>query len=251
MYDKALILSLGKFREYDMWVRLLTRQSGICTVFAFGASRSRRRFTGCLDFLNVIYATIEKSNKKDFLQLKETTLETNFDLRKDWRLVGIATNCIRFTEALNISPETSIESYDFIYSFLNLLVPYHENLGNANLLPPLFRFKLASIQGYAPHIHSCVRCNSNLKDDRNVFAVHEGGILCYNCAHNSLISSSMHINLSQETLEFLQKVQFENVNSWLSQTVPQNTVNQYGKITDAFVHYHLGLEWQRNKFIHI
>ncbi len=254
MFDTALILRVGKFREYDAWVRLLTRQHGICTVFAFGASKSRKRFAGCLDTLNLVNVTIEKSRKKDFLQLQEASLLTASALRTDWRLLGIATNCLRFIEAVEIAPETSVGSYDFINAFFESLSPYHEHHGKSAHLPPLFRFKLASIQGYAPHIHSCVRCNANFdesKEYKAVFSVQEGGVLCEECAYNSFATSSMHIPLSKATLHFLQKVQTQNVSTWLEDDIPLPIINEYGKIIDAFVQYHLNLEWKYNKFVAI
>ncbi len=251
MYDKAIILKIGKFREYDAWVRILTRQSGICTVFAFGASKSKRRFAGCLDTLNIIHASYEKSRKKDFLQLKEATLESAFALRKDWRLLGIATNCLRFIEALDISTETSEISFDFIKDFFDSLAQYQENGNNPNILLSLFRFKLASIQGYAPQIHYCVRCDSTIEGKSNIFSVQEGGILCKNCAENSFASASMHLAISEETLYVLRQVQTEDIHIWLEENMSYKTINEYSKIIDAFVQYHLGLEWQYSRFIHV
>ncbi len=246
MYDTALILSVGKFREYDAWVRLLTRTSGICTAFAFGASKSRRRFAGCLDTLNIVSATIEKSPKKNFLQLKETSLISTFSVRTDWRYTGIATNCLRFIEALNIDPETSLESFDFITDFFELLKDYP---ANPSSLPPLFRFKLASIQGYAPHIQSCVQCDSHFeKENMAVFSVQDGGALCKDCAYKAQ-SRSMHINISSQTLQFLEKVQSLPATNWLQTTIPAHTTSSYSKIIDAFVQYHLGLEWKKNRFV--
>ncbi len=246
MYDTALILHVGKFREYDAWVRLLTRSSGICTAFAFGASKSRRRFAGCLDTFNIVSATIEKSPKKNFLQLKETSLISSIPVRSDWRLTGIATNCLRFVEALNIDPETSFESFDFIVDFFDHLMKYP---GQASCLPPLFRFKLASIQGYAPHIHSCVQCSHILEENENaVFSVQDGGILCLDCAR-AASSRAMHIVISEKAVLFLQKVQTLEVSTWMSDEISPQIIASYNKVIDAFVQYHLGLEWKRNRFI--
>ena len=47
--DTALVLGVGRFRESDLWLRMLTRRHGIVSAFAFGGSRSRKRFCGCLD----------------------------------------------------------------------------------------------------------------------------------------------------------------------------------------------------------
>ncbi len=251
MYDKAIILKIGKFREYDAWVRILTRQSGICTVFAFGASKSKRRFAGCLDTLNIIYASYEKARKKDLLQLKEATLDSAFLLRKDWRLLGIATNCLRFIEAIDISIETSEMSFDFIKDFFDSLTIYQEKGNNPTALLSLFRFKLASIQGYAPQMHYCVRCDGQLDAGNNIFSVQEGGVLCKSCADNSFATASMHIVIAQETLEFLRLVQTEDIHIWLEKTMSYRTISEYGKIIDAFVQYHLGLEWQFSRFVHV
>ncbi len=254
MFDTALVLRVGKFREYDAWVRLLTREHGICTAFAFGASKSRRRFAGCLDTLNIVNVSIEKSRKKDFLQLQEASLLNSFNLRSDWRLLGIATNCLRFIEALEIAPETSVASYDFINAFFEALVPYQEHHQRSAHLPPLFRFKLASIQGYAPHMHSCVRCNIDFDESNhhsNIFSVQEGGVICKSCAQKSFASSSMHIPITKYTLLFLQKVQSEHISTWLEETIPPYAMNEYAKIIDAFVQYHLNLEWKYNRFVQI
>ncbi len=247
MHDVALILNVGKFREYDAWVRLLTRQSGICTAFAFGASKSRRRFAGCLDVFNIVHVTIEKSRKNSFLQLQETSLIESFEFRNDWKLVGIGMNCLRFVEALNIAPETSELSYDFVLDFLKRLPQFSQQ---AALMPPLFRFKLGCIQGYAPNITSCVRCKCGIYNTPSVFSVQEGGILCPDCKHKSL-STAMHIDISGETLNYLQDVQNYSPHVWLDEEIPIFIAQQYGKVIDAFTQYHLGLEWHKNRFVQL
>ncbi len=247
MQDIALILNTGKFREYDAWVRLLTRQSGICTAFAFGASKSRRRFTGCLDSFNIVNFSIEKSRKKDFLQLQETTLIDAIPVRNDWKLQGVATNCIRFIEALGIAPETNEQSFDFITDFLKLLPKY---TANANLLPPLFRFKLACIQGYAPSLITCAHCKKPTIGEKFLFSVQDGGILCQACREKS-VSLHVQIHLTKETLSFLQDVQAYSPHVWLEEEIHPTIAHQFGQMIDAFTHYHLNLEWHKNRFISI
>ena len=72
--DDALVLRIGKFREADLWVRILAREKGLVTAFAFGGSRSRRRFTGCLDVFNRIRVSAAYSRDGRFLNLQEATL---------------------------------------------------------------------------------------------------------------------------------------------------------------------------------
>ncbi len=44
--DYALVLRIGHFRENDLWLKLLCRKRGLLTLFAFGGSKSKRRFCG-------------------------------------------------------------------------------------------------------------------------------------------------------------------------------------------------------------
>lgn len=72
--DTALVLHVGKFRETDLWIRLLALEQGLITAFAFGGSRSRRRFAGCLDVFNVIRTHVVSSRDGQFLNMQESTL---------------------------------------------------------------------------------------------------------------------------------------------------------------------------------
>ena len=62
--DTALVLGVGRFRESDLWLRMLTRRHGIVSAFAFGGSRSRKRFCGCLDIFNEHHITTKKTRKR-------------------------------------------------------------------------------------------------------------------------------------------------------------------------------------------
>lgn len=85
-----------------MWVRLLTRRHGVVRAFAFGGSRSRRRFSGCLDVLNFLRVRAVTSGNGRFLNLEEGVLvEGPQRLRADFTRLGMAMNCARFLEAMD------------------------------------------------------------------------------------------------------------------------------------------------------
>ena len=140
--DDALVLRVGKFREADLWVRLLARERGLVTAFAFGGSRSRRRFTGCLDVFNRIRASAAYSRDGRFLNLQEATLLAGPErLRRDWRRQGMAANCVRFLEAMGVPPDNAGASYALMHGMLELL----ENEESVPaVMPVLFRFRLAA-----------------------------------------------------------------------------------------------------------
>ena len=241
--DDALVLRVGKFREADLWVRLLARERGLVTAFAFGGSRSRRRFTGCLDVFNRIRASAAYSRDGRFLNLQEATLLAGPErLRRDWRRQGMAANCVRFLEAMGVPPDNAGASYGLMHGMLELL----ENEESVPaVMPVLFRFRLAAEQGYAPELGICARCGKPLSGEKEAhFLVSEGAACCPSCRR----SGDMSLSLGQEALDVLGKVKEYSPQSWGRLNPSPEGARQAARLIDAFVRYHLGLEWANGRF---
>ena len=241
--DDALVLRVGKFREADLWVRLLARERGLVTAFAFGGSRSRRRFTGCLDVFNRIRASAAYSRDGRFLNLQEATLLAGPErLRRDWRRQGMAANCVRFLEAMGVPPDNAGASYALMHGMLELL----ENEESVPaVMPVLFRFRLAVEQGYAPELGICARCGKPLSGVKEAhFLVSEGAACCPSCRR----SGDMSLSLGQEALDVLGKVKEYSPQSWGRLNPSPEGARQAARLIDAFVRYHLGLEWANGRF---
>ncbi|WP_298068085.1 DNA repair protein RecO [uncultured Mailhella sp.] len=241
--DDAIVLRAGTFREIDLWVRVLTRSRGLLTAFAFGGRRSHRRFTGCLDAFNVIRANLDASRDGRFLDLKEATLLRGPErLRRDWRRQGAAANCIRFLEALGVPPDNARTSYELISELFALLD------GEADvpaIVPVLFRFRFAAEQGYAPELSECSRCGRTLSGGGEVhFLVSDGVFVCSSCRR----SGDMSLALGQEALDVLTKVKEYSPGSWNALNPSAESGRQVSRLIDAFVRYHLGLEWVNGRF---
>jgi DNA repair protein RecO (recombination protein O) len=241
--DDAFVLRVGKFREADLWIRFLAREKGLCTAFAFGGSRSRRRFTGCLDIFNRIRVSVTSSRDGRFLNMQEATLLSGSErLRQDWHRQGMAANCIRFLEALGVPPDNSEGCYTLLKDVLDLLDSENHLPG---IFPVLFRFRLAAEQGYAPSLTSCARCGTVLANAaRSCFLVGEGEICCASCRR----PGDMSLSLGQEALDVLEKVKEYSPSTWITPAMLPDSERQVARLIDAFVRYHLGLEWFNGRF---
>ncbi|MBQ7618498.1 MAG: recombination protein O N-terminal domain-containing protein, partial [Desulfovibrio sp.] len=112
--DTALVLRVGHFREIDLWLKLLLPSRGIITALAFGGAKSRRRFCGCLDVLNTLTCRFRESRLGRALTLEEATLKAGPQLlRYDYQRLGLASNCLRFVEALGLE-----ESNPALFAFM-------------------------------------------------------------------------------------------------------------------------------------
>ncbi|MGX8718352.1 MAG: DNA repair protein RecO [Desulfovibrio sp.] len=241
--DEALVLRVGKFREADIWVRFVSRRHGMLTAFAFGGSRSRRRFTGCLDAFNRIRVSVAASRDGRFLNMQEATLlEGPVHIRRDWRRQGVAANCMRFVEAFGVPPDSSSACYDMLAEMLRVI---EDASAIPAALPVFFRFKLASEQGYAPELAVCPRCGSPMPGAaRTYFLVQEGTACCAGCR----AEGESGMMLDRETLDVLRKVKEKSPLEWRAGEFSPEASRQAARAIDAFVRYHVGLEWSDGRF---
>lgn len=243
--EQAIILRYGHFREADLWLKVLLRNHGLLTLFAFGGAKSRRRFCGCLDQLNTIECRIRSSRGTEYLALEEATLLASpLKLRKDWRRMGIAANCVRFVEACGSGPETSGECFELISQTRDLL---ESGQPFSRLFPMYFRLKLASILGFAPDFNSCGHCGKPL-EPWGYFLVEEGQTLCPACSlEYPPAQRRWGIRLTGGVLDLLKNVQHNTPRFWHDGGADED-LRLAGRAIDGFVQFHLGLVWDNGNF---
>ncbi len=251
--DTALVLSLGRFREIDVWLRLLTRRHGILHAFAFGGSRSRKRFPGCLDMLNLLRVRVDTGRTGQFPTLCEASLLWGpHSLRTGGGRLGMAMNCLRFLEALGLPQDDAGETLTLTQELLTLLE------GNAPVpetLPILFRLRLASVQGYVPAFDRCTACGEPLGFSRNghagvetsaFWSIAEGAVRCPRCA--AVRGQRSQGQLTPAMIRALDTVQNATPETWGHEALTAHERQDCARYIDEFVQYHLGLVWDRGRF---
>lgn len=207
--EQVLIVRTGRFREADLWVRFLSPTRGLLTAFAFGGCRSRKRFCGCLDLFNRALLRVKSTRGGQYLSIQEGTLLRGPDrLRRDWPRFGAAVNCLKFLEALGCGPEGAAATHQLVEDVLDLL----EGGGPVpDMLPVLFRLRLAAEQGYAPRMDSCATCGADLTHAPGAaFLVQEGAAQCDACAP----LPGPRVRVEREALDVLRFVQENSPLLW-------------------------------------
>lgn len=238
--DTAIVLHVGHFRESDIWLRLLSRRHGLCNVFAFGGSRSRRRFCGCLDVCNTVRCRVKQS--RGYLTLEEGVLQQGPQrLRADWSRLGMAMNCARFLETLGVAHDSASATYTLFGHVLTCL----EETTDSPLLPLFFRWRLATEQGFAPALYLCGQCGT--AQGLTCFLMDEGHALCGACGR----ATGTHryvVRLSSTGLEALRAVQTESPSCWAQPDLNHSDKRGVAQAIDGFVQYHLGIAWENGRF---
>ena len=207
--EQVLIVRTGRFREADLWVRFLSPTRGLLTAFAFGGCRSRKRFCGCLDLFNRALLRVKSTRGGQYLSIQEGTLLRGPDrLRRDWPRFGAAVNCLKFLEALGCGPEGAAATHRLVEDMLELM----EGDGPVpDMLPVLFRLRLAAEQGYAPRIDACATCGADLTHVTGAaFLVQEGAAQCDACAP----LPGPRVRVEREALDVLRFVQENSPLLW-------------------------------------
>lgn len=243
-HDHGIILRMGLFHESDYWLKILFKQNGLATVFAFGGAKSLHRFCGCLDLLNILDCKVKISSDGKFINLQEARLvSAPHRLRSDWRRMGIMANCMRFME---IAGEDFNESAIFYDLLLNLRETLESSPIISNLTPIFFRFAVASAAGYAVNIQNCGNCGNHLDHSAN-FLISEGKFLCPACENKfRKVISGLHI--TPPVLKMLQLVQFKMPQEWPRQMLDRSTTFLCSLVVEKFINWHMGITYSDTGF---
>lgn len=243
--DEAVIIRLGRFREADIWLRMLLRAGGLRTVFAFGGCRSRRRFCGCLDLLNTLAGRFRLSRRQDCVNLEEATLLRGpAGMRGSWQVMGAAANCLLFVEACGVSAESAPEAFALVEDLRGLL----ESRPSLSILPLFFRLRLAGAIGQAPGLDRCGLCGGDLGSDAR-FVVEDGHMICgacYRARHGAWLARSIPVGAA--ALSCLRLAQQGLPSSWPREVLCAADRQACAAVIDSFVQYHLGLRWDNGAF---
>lgn len=256
--EKALVLKVGRFRETDIWLRLFFAGRGMVTAFAFGGSRSTRRFCGCLDQLVLGTFRVGSNRRGTYKVLEEGTLLHAFPgLRSDPRKLGLVAHCLKFVEAVQIGSQGARPVFDLL---LETLATLEKSEVGAELLPLLFKTKLTFEQGLKPDLTLCVRCGRPAWEHIGAgldaaaassgtglcFSVERGGLVCTTCGDRQLDLEAEPLSIgAARTLEWISS---SRPADWPRLSLEPEMRRQLGRIVDRFVAFHLGLRWEHGMY---
>ena len=233
--EKMLVIRTGRFKEYDLWVRFLSPSNGILTGFAFGGCRSRKRFSGCLDALNLVLFKISSGKRNNYLVLEEGSLINGYpELKKDSSRLGMALNSLRFVQQICPEGDDSSGIYSLMLDYLETM---ESNPGIPSFFPLLFRARASFNHGYQPSLDFCCRCGLELnKIAQPVFLYSEGKVACAKCRRDNDRVLKTH----RESLIFLKALNSTCPIQWAGWTPDAIILQDCFQMVESLVEYHLG-----------
>ncbi len=241
--ERALVVATGRFREADLWVRLLGPAHGVFQAFAFGGCRSRRRFGGCLDPLNLLLVHVVTDRQGRYLQLREASLlEGHPRLRTDLSRLGMAANCLKFAEAVQDGTQSAPAVFETLCGVLSILETAAEA---SESLPLFFRARLLAALGFWPELASCHVCGKGLHEMPLAhFGVESGRLVCPDCGRNI----ARRVPLGREAADALGFLAANSPEAWADLRLSSSARRECFAAVDRFIEHHLGLVWDAGRY---
>lgn len=204
----GLILKKTPFSETSLILKVFTRESGLITLIAKGAKRTKSKYHGLLDFFTLNQFVYPEKSKSDILTLMEVSLIHDFSRLKTNPTRQALGNVFMelYTKYMH-EPASSPPHYE-------LLVEAMEQLDQAfpkNFDPIAhacdFLLGLCAVSGFSPQFLECVHCDCTELGIRVRMDAELGGPVCSNCSEN--VSGSM--TFPARLLRWMDRVQMEGL----------------------------------------
>jgi DNA repair protein RecO (recombination protein O) len=179
--DEAVILRTRDYLESDRLITFFSRSQGQLTGIAKGARRSKKRFVHTLEPLSHVLITYADRSSSGLVRIDASELKNGFiELRNDVVRLGYAG--LGCEVVLEMSPAR--QANPTLFTLLNQYLDQLAGKGDPENSSFLFLLRMLGLSGYAPNLHTCLRCSRDSTSGQAwYFSISQGGLLCANHRH--------------------------------------------------------------------
>jgi DNA repair protein RecO (recombination protein O) len=172
--DEGIVLRTHKLGEADRIVVFFTAGRGKVRAVAKGVRKTKSRFGGRLEPTNRVSLLLYEGRELDIVTQAET-IEYHPALRDDLERLTDAIAVVEAVDQVTQEGESSPGLYRMLAAALRTLAQHEPR---SPLLVAAFYWKLLALEGVAPVLDRCVRCEDGTVADLLSFDPVEGGALC-------------------------------------------------------------------------
>ncbi|MBP6887208.1 MAG: DNA repair protein RecO [Oscillospiraceae bacterium] len=176
MKTEGLILRTQDYKESDKLLTILTKDAGVVTAYAGGASKLKNRFSCCASPLCYAEFVLFKNREKYTVDNAEPK-ELFFRIRQDLTSLSYASYFCELAMACIPAEEPSAE---ILRLTLNTLYLLENKKRPPEQLKAIYELRLMSVSGFRPDLVACSECGEYEKE-LFWFSAAEGKVCCGDC----------------------------------------------------------------------
>lgn len=174
---EGIVLKSFDFRETSRIATFFTRDFGKVKGVLKGIRKDPRKFGSSVDRFSVNDIVYYQSRNSEIHLISHCDMKGYFyGLRQDLKRMTAASYAAELVDTVMASEQNNEEIYDLTQDLLNAL----QTAPDISKLVHMFQIKILSLSGFRPHLGSCVRCSTLIRD-RARFNLRLGGLACSNC----------------------------------------------------------------------
>lgn len=188
--DQGIILRTYKLGESDRIISFITERHGKVRAVAKGIRKTKSKFGSRLDPTSHVALQLYEGRELDIVTQAET-LDHFRTIREDLDRLTRAVTMLEAVDQLSLEREPNPGLYRMLLGALRTLAA-----NNGPLVVAGFHWKVLALEGFRPHVESCVTCQEEI--GLVAFDPVEGGLLCNDHRRGT--------RLSAEAVELLQQI---------------------------------------------
>lgn len=197
----TIILKHQNYKERDRLYTLFTREMGKMTVRGSGARKSGAKLAPHLEPLMASHIVVAKNRGCGVITFALCE-ESFYHVRQERFACASARGVIDTVERLLRDNDPHRNMYDMLLLYLrtmDVLVAHNVASTVFSIVTQGLYFQLLAQLGWNVQINVCVRCSVRLaKSTQYTYLLGDGGFICADCLHGTIISQRQKIILSRD-----------------------------------------------------
>jgi len=223
--DLAFILRRKNFGEADSLITVFSKNHGKLKILARGSRKVSSKLVGHIEPFSIV--KISAVSGRSFEILTGSQIEKSFqNLKEDFKILSFVNLICEITDHLTVEKSSNPSIFNLIIETVSL----KNWCKDPEIYIVSFLLRLLGVLGFAPHLHSCLKCRKEDLEE-SYFSHYWGGLLCSKCK-----DSYPSQKIDKSTVNILQNARFSKDRSIFIGSDKKSKKKALGAIID-FLHF--------------
>jgi len=239
---EGIVLKTIEYGDADKIVTIYTKNHGKIQAIAKGVRKTKSKFGSSLEILTYAVFLIYKGKNIDIISQTEI-LESFFIASKEIVKFAFASNCVEVVNKISEEGEVNLS----LFFLLKEVLHYLKEAKDPKLLTLSFKWQTLAILGYKPSFNRCCSCNSEIKDQKEMFFnIDKGGVICNKCLSEDKRGC---IQVSLYFIKLGRKLLITNLSVISKATISDERMKELEKVTDLYLAYYSDQSFKTDTFL--